>query len=131
MAGLQPAGNAVEVKCVIADTPRHGALLGRRRSLVGLTLDAKVHDVVAANGAVVDDNVPGPESDGIPLLDFELLLALSSTLAACLDGLGLRRRSGRVGHVNISHVGLLEEGRLERVQCWAAGMEAGPFGGGE
>lgn len=27
----------------------------------------KIHDVVAADGTVVDDNVPSPESDGVPL----------------------------------------------------------------
>lgn len=27
----------------------------------------QVHDVVAANSAVVDDDVPGPKSDGVPL----------------------------------------------------------------
>jgi hypothetical protein len=28
----------------------------------------QVHDVVTADGAVVDNNVPGPESDSVPLL---------------------------------------------------------------
>jgi len=37
--------------------------------LIGLALNAQVHDVVAANGASVDHDVPGPEGDGIPLLD--------------------------------------------------------------
>lgn len=27
----------------------------------------KIHDVVAADGTVVDDNVPSPEGDGVPL----------------------------------------------------------------
>ena len=35
--------------------------------MVGLAVDAQVHDVVAADGAVVDDDVPGPERDGVPL----------------------------------------------------------------
>ena len=83
---LEPAGDAVEVEGVlyehklasstiddgegstyVADTPGDGALLRGRRSLVGLAVDAQVHDVVAADGAVVDDDVPGPECDGIPL----------------------------------------------------------------
>jgi hypothetical protein len=37
--------------------------------LVGLAFDAEVHDVVTANGAVVDDNIPSPKSDRIPLSD--------------------------------------------------------------
>jgi hypothetical protein len=51
----------------VADTPGDGALLARGRRLVRLALDAEVHDVVTANGAVVDDNVPRPESYRVPL----------------------------------------------------------------
>jgi hypothetical protein len=51
----------------VADAPCDGTLLARSRGLVGLALDAEVHDVVTANGAVVDDNVPRPESYGVPL----------------------------------------------------------------
>jgi len=54
-------------KTHVADSPRDSALLTRRGCLVGLTVDAQVHDVVAANGAVVDNNVPSPESDCVPL----------------------------------------------------------------
>jgi hypothetical protein len=57
----------VEVEGVIADAPCDRALLGGGRRLVGLALDAQVHDVVAANGAVVDDDIPGPKGDGVPL----------------------------------------------------------------
>jgi len=35
--------------------------------LVGLAVDAKIHDVVTANGAVVDDDVPRPEGNCVPL----------------------------------------------------------------
>lgn len=51
----------------VADTPGNRALLARRRRLVRLAFDAEVHDVVAANGAVVDDDIPCPESYSIPL----------------------------------------------------------------
>jgi hypothetical protein len=51
----------------VADTPGDGALFAGRGRLVGLAVDAQVHDVVAADGAVVDDNVPSPEGDCIPL----------------------------------------------------------------
>jgi hypothetical protein len=51
----------------IADTPGDGAFFARGRRLVGLALNAQVHDVITADGAVVDDNVPGPESYGVPL----------------------------------------------------------------
>ena len=51
----------------ITDPPRNRTLLIRRRRLVGLTFDTKIHDMVAADGAVVDYDIPGPESDGVPL----------------------------------------------------------------
>jgi hypothetical protein len=36
--------------------------------LICLTLDAQVHDMVSAYSAVVHDNVPGPQRNGVPLL---------------------------------------------------------------
>ena len=39
--------------------------------LVSLTLDAQVHDVVAADGAVVHHDVPSPQRDGRPFLHLE------------------------------------------------------------
>ena len=40
LAGLQPAGDAVEVEGVVAHAPGDRALLGRRARLVRLALDA-------------------------------------------------------------------------------------------
>jgi hypothetical protein len=51
----------------VADTPGNGALFTGRGCLVGLAVDAQVHNVVTADGAVVDDDVPSPEGDCIPL----------------------------------------------------------------
>ena len=50
----------------------HLSICGRRKKsgggpLVGLALDAEVHDVVPADGAVVDLNVPRPKRDTVPL----------------------------------------------------------------
>lgn len=45
------------VLAYIAHTPSDSALLAGGRCLVGLALDAQVHDVVPANRAVVHDNV--------------------------------------------------------------------------
>ena len=42
--------------------------------LVGLALDAQVHDVVPADGAVVHHDVPGPQRYRVPLLHLEPLL---------------------------------------------------------
>jgi len=58
---------------MVANSPSDGALLAGCARLVRLALDAEVHDVVAADGAVVDHDVPGPERDGVPLLDIEAL----------------------------------------------------------
>jgi len=60
LASLQPARDAVELKGVIADTPSHCAFFAGGRSLVGLTFDAKIHDVVSADGTVINDDIPGP-----------------------------------------------------------------------
>lgn len=51
----------------VADTPGNSALLAGSGGLVGLAVDTEVHDVVSADGAVVDNDVPGPQGNGIPL----------------------------------------------------------------
>ncbi len=44
----------------IAYAPSDSALFTGGRCLVGLTFDAQVHDVVPADGAVINNNIPGP-----------------------------------------------------------------------
>jgi hypothetical protein len=94
LSGLEPSGDAVEMERMlshvssdimdlnarthVADTPSDSAFLACSGSLVGLTLDAEVHDVVTADGAVVDDNVPSPESDRVPLCDVSYDLQIAS-----------------------------------------------------
>ena len=98
LPGLQPAGDAVEVEGVVTHPPRHGTLLASGAGLarvssltdhlldqvspylVGLALDAEVHDVVATDGAVVHHDVPGPQSHGVPLLDLKPLLVLEHNI---------------------------------------------------
>lgn len=91
----------MEMESMVANTPCHSALLTSGRRLVGLAFNAKVHDVVSANGAVVDDNVPSPKSNGIPLLHLKLLLALDSLTAGAFDLLGDGAR--RIAHLDIGH----------------------------
>jgi hypothetical protein len=43
------------------------------RNLVRLALNAQVHDVVAANSASVDDDVPSPERNRIPLFHLKTM----------------------------------------------------------
>ena len=45
---------------MVAYTPGDCAFFIGSSTLVGLAFDAQVHDVVAANGAVVDNDVPSP-----------------------------------------------------------------------
>ncbi len=61
----------MEVEGVIADTPSLIALLLRVGYLVGLAVHTGLHDVVSADGAVVDVDVPSPKSNGIPFFHFE------------------------------------------------------------
>ena len=43
---MDSPGDAVEVECVVAHSPGHGALLAGGARLVSLALDAQIHDVV-------------------------------------------------------------------------------------
>ena len=72
-AGLQPSANAMEMEGVIAHSPGGGAVGLTFSNLRGLAINAGLHDVVLANGAVIYMDVPSPESDGVPFLDFESL----------------------------------------------------------
>jgi len=103
----------VEVERVVADTPGDCAFFRCGRSLVSLAVDAKVHDVVAANGAVVDDDVPRPEGDRIPLFHLKpLLVAQSSTAPTGLRGLWLRCTRRRIGHFDVRHLSVCDKGYL-------------------
>jgi hypothetical protein len=95
LSSLKPTGDAVKMEGVVADSPGYSALFGRGGCLVGLTFDAEIHDMVTADSAVVDDNVPGPEGNSVPLLDFETRLvtfipALTSGLLWLSFSLGRR-----------------------------------------
>ena len=81
----------MEVEGVVAHPPGHGALLAGLAGLVGLALDAQIHDVVPTDGAVVHLDVitiiiiiihyhyyhyyhldvPSPKRGRIPFFDFE------------------------------------------------------------
>lgn len=54
---LQPTWDAMEVKGVIAYAPGDGALLACGRCLIRLAFDTEVHDVVATNGAIVNNDI--------------------------------------------------------------------------
>jgi len=77
ISSFEPSRDTVEVEGMIADPPGHSAF-SVLRSLVGLAFDAKIHDVVSANSAVVHDHIPRPQSHSIPFLHFEPRLPLAS-----------------------------------------------------
>ncbi len=61
----------MEMEGMITHAPGHCALFGGDGGLICLTFNAKVHDVVAANGAIIYDDIPSPQSDGIPFFDLK------------------------------------------------------------
>lgn len=54
---FEPSGDAVEVEGVIASTPGSSALVTGVSDLVSLAVDTSLHDVVLANGTIVNVNV--------------------------------------------------------------------------
>ncbi len=68
------------VRTYIADSPGYCALLISGSTLVGLAFDAKIHDMVSADGTVVDDNIPGPKGDSVPLDIYQLLMIARYTI---------------------------------------------------
>lgn len=79
---FEPARDAVEVESMVTDAPCHGALFRSSGRLVGLTFYAKIHNVVPADGTVINHNIPGPEGYCIPLFHFKALLARAAVGAA-------------------------------------------------
>lgn len=75
MPSFEPPRDAMEVERMIANPPSHCALLTRVGSLVGLTLDAQVHDVVSTNGTIVHDDIPCPQGHCTPFLDLKAPLS--------------------------------------------------------
>jgi len=104
----------MKVERMVAYTPRHSALLAGCRSLVCLTLNAEIHNMVSADGAVVHDYVPSPESHGVPLLDFESLFAFGLVRWPALL-LGQRSWYRRVRHINVGHDRCLDDRGLHTV----------------
>jgi len=110
---------------MVTNTPGDCALLRRRRTLVSLTFDTKIHDVVSTDRAVIHNDIPRPQHDGMPLLHLEPLLPLCISIRrTTLGGFGDRLRFPksawcRVPHFNIRHV-LIEFGPpyLSVVEEW-------------
>jgi len=72
----------VKVKSVVTDSPCNGTFFAGGRSLVCLTFDAEIHDVISADGAIVDDDIPSPKSHSRPLLDLKPLLAICPSFSS-------------------------------------------------
>lgn len=54
---VEPSGNAMEVESVVAHAPSDLAFVSSVGVGVGLAVNARLHDVVTANGACLDSNV--------------------------------------------------------------------------
>lgn len=74
LSGLQPTRNAVEVKGMVTHSPCNSALITGGRCLVRLTFNAQIHYVIATDSTVVNNYVPSPQGNRIPLLYFKTLL---------------------------------------------------------
>jgi len=64
--------------------------------LVGLTLDAEIHDMVPTDSTVINDDIPSPQGYRVPLLHLESLLAICPTVSRSFrlaNGLSDRRRA--------------------------------------
>lgn len=70
----------MKVEGMVASSPGDGALFGARARLIGLALNAQVHNVISANSAVIHLNIPGPKRYGVPLGHSETCLAHSRCL---------------------------------------------------
>lgn len=95
----------MEVKGVITDAPSNRALLTDGAGLIGLTLDAKVHNMVATDGTVLDDYIPRPEGNGVPLLNLKSWLSRITRGSTLGDSFSLlwRSGSGSILHINVGH----------------------------
>lgn len=72
---FEPAGEAVEVKSMVTDSPCNGALFRSSRCLVSSASYGKIHNVVPADGTVMSHNIPGPEGYCISFFHFSVLLS--------------------------------------------------------
>ena len=96
MTGLEPSAYAMEVKSMVANSPRYSAFLASGASLISLALNAEIHDMVPANSAVINNYIPSPESNSVPFLDLEALGLLG----------GRTRAAGRLAGRNHWYVGV-------------------------
>ena len=71
LTSFQPPRDTMEMKCMITHSPSHGTFFWGYGGLISLAFNAQIHDVVSANGAIVNDDVPSPQSHGVPFFDFK------------------------------------------------------------
>ena len=97
--GLEPALDAVQVEDVAAVAPRDRlARVVRVARRVGLVLDGRLVQVVAADGARVGADGPGPHGDRVPLFHLEAgARGGGGGRAAAAAGLGLALGVGGSG----------------------------------
>ena len=57
----------MEMKCVVANTPRDGTASGRVTLVVGLTFNAKLHNEISTYSTRINFNVPAPQRNEVQL----------------------------------------------------------------
>ena len=82
LSSFQPSVDAVKMEGVITDSPCNIAFL--ISGLITLAFDTRVHDVVPADGTVVDVYIPRPKCYGTPFLDLKDFFNLGFTLSGAL-----------------------------------------------
>lgn len=73
LSGLQPARNAVEMECMITNSPCNCTLFTGGWCLVSLAFNTEIHDMISADGTIVNHNIPSPQSHSIPFFNFKSL----------------------------------------------------------
>ena len=89
----------MKMERVVTISPGYRTILTRSSGLIRLAINAQIHDVVPTNGAVVDDDIPGPERDGVPFFQLEALFIHG---AVADRWLGI---DGVVGDLHVGHCG--------------------------
>lgn len=95
LSSLQPTRDAVKVKRMVTVAPRHRTLLLLTRTLVTLiclTFDTQIHDVIATDCTVIDLDVPCPQRYCTPFLHLEEsdFTLQTDTLPRTLPRMGIR-----------------------------------------
>ena len=75
---LEPSRDAVEVEGVVASAPSSSAFFLRICDLIGLTVDAGLHDVVPANSTIINCVIKNQRETAVHLFILSFPMCLST-----------------------------------------------------